>query len=255
MKPSISLGYAIATVDSKILENRTLIEQLKKTHDSVVIVNQFDSRPLDQSALGEKVLIINSKTRGLSRSRNIALDRLKTDFAIICDDDITLIEDGIIELKKSLQEQPSVALFYTRLLQTTGLPWRNNYESTSFDMIGSSFRNNRRIQRINSMEQVYNLNFLREYNLLFNINHGVGSGKIPLGEETLMAASILKSGGRIQYLPVFTRSHPPHSSGSSFNWSNAYSILRIHHKIFGWLCPLTFTGYLSKSLIRLISKN
>ena len=254
MRKKITFGYAVSTVESKLLDNIDFMDQLAKIDDPIVIVNQFRDQPLDASALGQNVQVINSKSRGLSQSRNIALKVIDVDFVMICDDDISLVPANIERIKKEIQKNPDCALYFTRLQKTTGELWRKNYEEGPFSINGLGFKSRRRIQRINSMEQVYNLRFLQANQLIFNVDFGAGSGKFQLGEETLMSWSILKAGGVLQSLPIVARIHPPLSSGSIFSVQNSKAVFAVQWKIFGLAGLMTFSGFLLKSLRRFLGE-
>lgn len=250
MDKDVTFGYAISTVESGLLENVDFLNQLVTIKDPVVIVNQFLTRPLSTPMLGKNVRIINSQSRGLSQSRNIGLDAISTDFVMICDDDILLVLDNIEHVKSEIKGHPETALFFTQLQKTNGELWRQNYEANSFSITGESFSALRRIQRINSMEQVYNRRFLKDNNLVFNTDFGAGSEHFQLGEETLMTWSILKTGGVLRYLPFVTRVHPPISSGSTFSLQSAQAVLAVQWKMFGLVSLLTFSGFVIRSILR-----
>jgi len=55
MSKGITFGYAVATVESKLLENVDFMNQLAKIDDPIVIVNQFRDQPLDASTLGQNL--------------------------------------------------------------------------------------------------------------------------------------------------------------------------------------------------------
>lgn len=250
MNKEITFGYAVSTVESRLLKNVDFIAQLAKIKDPVVIVNQFQRQPLETSLFGENVQVINSDSRGLSQSRNIGLSTIDADFVMICDDDISLVLENITRVKEEIQKNPETALFFTQLRKTSGELWRKNYEANSFSISKESFSALRRIQRINSMEQVYNRRFLSANNLHFNTDFGAGSARFKLGEETLMTWSVLKSGGVLRYLPFVTRVHPPLSSGSVFSVKSARAVLAVQWKIFGLIGLLTFSGFVLRSLLR-----
>ena len=119
--------------------------------------------------------------------------------------------------------------------------------------IWCSFSQLRRIQRIHSMEQVYNLDFMRDNDIQFDSEFGAGSTKHIMGEETLASAEILQRGGEIRYVPIITRTHPPISSGQKFSPAHVRSVLATQRKIFGFAFVIPFTGYLLKSIIRRIT--
>jgi len=246
---TITFGYAVATVDGKLLENEVFVNQLNLASDAVVIVNQSDSFPIDSSLFSDHVKVINSPTKGLSISRNIALKSLQNDFVILCDDDIELNAANIERVKKVISEKPQVALYFTQLEKSDGDPWRMEYKSRPYSIKGLSFQSKRKIQKINSMEQILSLSYLKENNLWFNETFGAGSGVYPLGEETLMSYEILRSGGELQYIPLVTRIHPPFSSGMNTDWKSRRSVWAIYRKIFWPWGTLMFLSVLFKRLL------
>jgi len=254
MDSDLSIGYAFATVEAMILKNQPLVQQIYDLEEPVVIVNQFHSSRIPQNYFKSNVTVINSTERGISRSRNLAFKHLNTSIAMICDDDIELIGDGIKALKRTIPTQPQVALWATQLATNRGKPWRDNYESAAFSMQGSSFNHLRRIQRINSMEQVYNLDFIKKNAIHFNSAFGAGSGKYIVGEETLVSAAILERGGEVRYVPIVTRAHPHISSGQKFTPAHIRSVLATQIRIFGVAFFIPFTGYLLKSIIRKVTQ-
>lgn len=249
----MSIGYAFATVEARILKNSPLVQQIQELTEPVVIVNQFHSSKIPPNFFKKNVTVINSTERGISRSRNLAFKHLNTSLAMICDDDIELRREGIEALKRAIVIRPQVALWVTQLATDQGKLWRHNYESATFSIQGNSFSQLRRIQRINSMEQVYNLDFMRENEIHFDSEFGAGSGKHIMGEETLVSATILQRGGEIRYVPVITRTHPPISSGQKFSPAHVRSVLATQRKIFGFAFAIPFAGYLLKSIIRRIT--
>ena len=112
MSKEITFGYAISTVESRLLNNLDFMKQLAQVDDPVVIVNQFRDQPLDASALGQNVQVINSKSRGLSESRNVALRAIDVDFVMICDDDISLVPANIERIKKIIHRIYNLFISY-----------------------------------------------------------------------------------------------------------------------------------------------
>ena len=194
--------------------------------------------------------MINSPTKGLSISRNIALKSLNNDFVIICDDDIELNSANIEGVKNVISEKPEIALYFTQLEKSDGNPWRLDYKIHPFSIKGLSFQSKRKIQKINSMEQILSLPYLKENNLWFNEAFGAGSDIYPLGEETLMSYEILRSGGELQYIPTVTRIHPPVSSGMIHSWANLAATYAVQKKVFWPFGVFVFSFYALKLVIR-----
>ncbi len=250
MSRPVTLGYAVSTVEGRLLQNSVFIDQLNSLEAPVVIVNQFKYRQIDQRSFKEHIRIINTQTKGLSISRNMALSSLESEFAMLCDDDIKLEMQNIPKLESALEAECDIAMFFTQLQKSTGELWRKDYEANPFYLKKLSVRTRRRIQRINSMEQVYNVSFLKVNNLQFNEYFGVGSQRYIQGEETLMSLSVLRASGTLKYLPLVTRVHPPFSSGHHLSIEHLKANLAVQIITFGPLGLLSFSSYVLRSLIR-----
>jgi glycosyltransferase involved in cell wall biosynthesis len=254
MSREVSFGYVIATVEAQLLKNVRLKAQLLEISDPVVIVNQYQERPIDPAEFGQNVLILNSKTQGLSRSRNLALQNIDVDFVMICDDDIILVPENIAATRVLIGQDAGAAQYFTQLEKTTGEPWRMNYEKEAFAIKSLNFNAKRRIQRINSMEQIYNLRFLQAKNLSFNQDFGVGSNGHQFGEETLMSWSILKAGGQLRYIPLVTRIHPPFSSGTKYSSRQMHTVFAVYRKVFGFFGIFVFMAFAIKVMARVVQR-
>lgn len=254
MKSGMTLGFAVATMEAGLLNNEKFVRQISNLQDPVVVVNQYREKAVDSAMFGSHVRVLNVRERGLSLSRNLAMDALAdmdVDFVVVCDDDVHLLPDGI-EAAQALirQDRGQAALYFTRLQKTTGEPWRPRYEEATFSLQGLGFESKRRLQTINSMEQIYSLAFLRSKGLRFDADFGAGSGRYQMGEETLMSWSILAAGGTLTYLPVACRVHPPLCSGSTYSADLMRAIFAVHRRIFGVFGLVTFFVFFTKTIFR-----
>lgn len=258
MKSRMTLGFAVATMEAGLLNNEKFVCQISNLKGPVVVVNQYREKAMDSAMFGSHVKVLNVRDRGLSLSRNLAMNALAemdADFVVVCDDDIHLIPEGIQEAHDLIwQDGGQAALYFTRLQKTTGEPWRARYEEETFSLRGLSFKSKRRLQTINSMEQIYSLRFLQMKGLSFNTDFGAGSGRYQMGEETLMSWSILAEGGTLTYLPVACRVHPPLCSGSTYSAALMRAIFAVHRKIFGLFGFVTFSVFFVKSVFRELAR-
>ena len=258
MKSRINLGFAVATMEAGLLRNEKFVHQISNLKCPAVVVNQYREKAVDSEMFGSHVRVLNVRERGLSLSRNLAMDALvamDVDFVVVCDDDIHLIPEGIEEVHDLIrQDGGQAALYFTRLQKTTGEPWRARYEEETFSLRGLSFESKRRLQTINSMEQIYSLAFLHNKGLQFNTDFGAGSGRYQMGEETLMSWSILAEGGTLTYLPVACRVHPPLCSGSTYSNALMRSIFAVHRKMFGVFGMITFSVFFVKTVLRALGR-
>ena len=152
----------------------------------------------------------------MSNSRNVGLKAIQADWVVLCDDDVTLLMDGLDALRQHLQRVPgNVGAVATQLMKGPDSPWRN-YDPTLQVIQGRAWSAKLAIQRINSMELVLNRAHMRD--------GGWGSTLVwpwrpthHRGEEVLVLSNMLNRGWAVQVLPVATRVHPDESSGSMGN--------------------------------------
>ena len=94
------------------MENRVLLSQLRELSFPVVVVNQHEAGGGLPDHLGmdaPHIQVVNTESRGLSKSRNLALRELNASWAVLCDDDVSLDLDGLNKLEAHLSECPTAA--------------------------------------------------------------------------------------------------------------------------------------------------
>ena len=241
------LGIALSTMDGRLAQNQGLVDQIAKLRAHVVVVNQLrtDQGRLSLDALGwseDHAEIVHMDTLGLSLSRNAAMEALRSQWALLADDDITLDIEAFSSLSERLRDAADwdrVGALATQLMKDPDTPWRNDVQDLSV-LEGRRLPNLRRIQRINSMELVLHAKNLRRRGVSFREEWGLGTQPAPGGEEVLLMNDALESGLHFKRLPVPVRIHPDESSGSSVNLTNAF--------VQGSTCMLIFPAWLFLAL-------
>ena len=248
------LGIALSTMDGRLAQNQGLVAQIAKLKAHVVVVNQLrtDEGQLSLDSLGwseDHARIVHMDTLGLSLSRNAAIDALRSQWALLADDDITLDIEAFSSLSQRLSDADDwdrVGALATRLMKDPDTPWRNDAQDLSV-LEGRRLPNLRRIQRINSMELVLNVAALRRWDIRFDTRFGLGAPPTNGGEEAMLMDSILRRGGRIVPVDLAPRLHPEESSGQAINPATAFTQGAVHRLVFGlsrW--PALFLVYVLK---------
>ena len=248
------LGIALSTMDGRLAQNQGLVAQIAKLKAHVVVVNQLrtDEGRLSLDSLGwseDHAQIVHMDTLGLSLSRNAAIDALRSQWALLADDDITLDIEAFSSLSQRLSDADDwdrVGALATRLMKDPDTPWRNDAQDLSV-LEGRRLPNLRRIQRINSMELVLNVAALRRWDIRFDTRFGLGAPPTNGGEEAMLMDSILRRGGRIVPVDLAPRLHPEESSGQAINPATAFTQGAVHRLVFGlsrW--PALFLVYVLK---------
>ena len=177
------------------LENENYIDTLNICSDAIVI-NQCDrevTKEVSHKCIDDtekSVVYIESLDRGLSKSRNLAIDNAKADICIFCDNDVeyeTGYEDMILS---SFEKYPDADLivFYIKRPEK---PVPNYDKARRMDYLS--------VLKIFSPEIAFRRSSLGD--IRFNELFGAGA-KYPMGEENLFLYDCLKRGLKIMYVPT-----------------------------------------------------
>lgn len=161
-----------------------IVESMNIQSDAI-IVNQCDHDSIEEKMYPfGKVLMINSRERGLSNSRNMALKYSTSEICLICDDDEVLknnyaqkIIDSFNEIdadvivynvkSKNIERKPQEELFS----KIKKIPYYKSYSSVHIAF--------KRISIINN-------------NIVFDTDFGTGSGLYSMAEDSLFFRDIHK---------------------------------------------------------------
>lgn len=195
---------------SCLYANPIAIIQSSNIRCDVLLINQCDEEktisfpnPLNKK---NTVRVINSKTRGLSVSRNLALMHSNADIVKLCDDDEYFeddIEENIINTHES--ENSDIIIF------NVNSP-RKNFFSNKPSSI-----NKLQALKFGSWQITFKLSSIKNQ---VSFNHNFGSGaKISSGEENLFLFDCLNKSLKIKYIPILVSS----VSQVKSNWFKGYN--------------------------------
>lgn len=177
MKNLLTIG--ISTVNknySDLLERlNNILAELPPTID-ILIVNQNDLYESIES-LSSRVSVIYSKSKGLSKSRNLLLQNCGSRWLWIQDDDLEIDVPNFKKLLLSLEGE----------LGNLILGQVGSLENRTKKYKDYSFHNQHKVLnalKISSIEIIVNCEFIRESGVRFNENLGLGS-PLPCCEENL----------------------------------------------------------------------
>ncbi len=236
----------ISTVNGNLIHNQKLLTQLGALETPVVVVNQVTEKSTASETLKRQLkqagaLLLEVRSLGLSRSRNLALSNVTTTWALLCDDDVWLNEPGCSEMTRLIAQENDTDSggVLVQLEKENHVPWRR-YDVLTKEIRGTSLRSKLDIQKVNSMELVLHAKNLRKRNISFREKWGLGTRPAPGGEEVLLMNDALESGLHFKRLPVPVRIHPDESSGSPVNLTNAF--------VQGSTCVLIFPTWMFSAL-------
>lgn len=154
-----------------------------------VIVNQCNKNNFEYIKYkNHRITIIYSDTRGLSKSRNIALQNAKADIVSIADDDMRYI-DG-----------------YSEIILNAHITYSDDIITFQVNDDKKYPKNEKRITRFkchaNSVELTMKLDSIKNINISFNELFGSGSEYFHHGEEKIFYNDCLLKNKHIKYIPL-----------------------------------------------------
>lgn len=178
------------------MDDINYIDSLKIT-GSAVVVNQCSDDEISEvtrrsvNGSDQAVMYVKTKQRGLSRSRNMAIENSDAEICILCDNDV-VYEDGYEEMiLNEFDKRPDadIIVFYIKRKEK---PQPNYQEERKMDYLS--------VLKIFSPEIAFRRESIRD--LRFDEDFGAGSGKYIMGEENIFLYDALKAKKKIYYVPL-----------------------------------------------------
>ena len=171
----------------------SLVKKLKIKSDCIIL-NQCDNDKRT-NLLNEKfnIQMINSTTRGLSKSRNLLIKSSSSEICLIGDDDLEYVDGYENIIKSKFEEFPSADII---VFQVEGIEEKfKDYpkKEKKLNFITS--------MKVSSVEIAFKLDSIRKNNIKFNEEFGSGA-RYSMGEENIFLFECIRKGLKIQYVPV-----------------------------------------------------
>mgnify|MGYP000852640283 CR=1 FL=1 len=179
---NLNLQVLISTMHQK---DYSLLKRMNIDSDAVVI-NQCDEDFFYNLNIdNHRIMWINSKERGLSRSRNMALINANADICLLADDDLEYVSDyrKIIINQFELNPDADIIAFQVEGIEERFKKYTNKPRKISF--LTS--------MKISSVEIAFRLDKIKKADLKFNVLFGAGS-KYYMGEENIFLSDCLRKG-------------------------------------------------------------
>lgn len=173
------------------LESEKYIDGLNITGD-VIVINQCDTESEDIiNRDTQKIKYICTKDRGLSKSRNMAINNATADICILCDNDV-VYHDNYKEIILSAFDKYKDADIIVFYIKRKEKPVPNFPEEKRMGYLS--------VLKIFSPEIAFRRESISD--IRFNEDFGAGSGKYIMGEENIFLYDALKKKKKIYYVPA-----------------------------------------------------
>ncbi len=194
---------------------------------AITVVNQTTPGKVIAEIPNSSVQVINSFEKGLSVSRNLALQNTDKKLCLLADDDIVYQTDFVDKVLTAFNQNPDAALITFRTLNEKGQPFKK-YPSIRKTRLSSLD-----ILSIMSVEMVLNTALLKEASLEFDTRFGLGTD-LPLGEEAILVKQLQARGKKVVMEPQAINSHPSYSSSETISNTKKYFTLgAVYTAVFG----------------------
>lgn len=208
----MKLAIGISTMNDGIQKLKSNLKGLDGLVDVIICHQITNGKEYNYDGFLDSgsITILTKLEKGLSRSRNSLLEGayyLNIDYLLISDDDVEYNVENLKEFKGMLSERIGEHGHYQiKSSDELGMD-RKQYRSHAFEL---SFLN---IFKVSSIEMCLNTRLLREKNICFDEDFGLGS-KYPVGEEAVLLSDIINNGQKIFFVPSSITIHPVESTGS-----------------------------------------
>lgn len=171
--------------------NNFLVKKMNIKTDAI-IVNQCDTEKIE-FFLDKRVQWINTKTRGLSISRNAALKKANDKLCLFADDDLVYVDnyEKIIEKQFLINPEVDIITFQVEGIEKKFKNYKNRIKKLNY--LG--------IMKVSSVEIAIRLDSIKKYNIEFNEKFGSGS-LFSMGEENIFLKKCLDKNLKILYVPI-----------------------------------------------------
>ena len=169
---------------------------------NILVINQC-SKDVHQAVQNRaNIVCINSKEKGLSKSRNLALKSSKAKIVVLCDDDTVIAEDAPQKILRAFEYCDSDIITF-KFAYLENYEDRKNYATEIYKHSIKS------LAGVCSVEIAFKRQSLIQNGLSFNESFGLGA-LYPTGEESILLYEARNRGLKIFYVPSLI-CYPPQS--------------------------------------------
>jgi hypothetical protein len=178
------IKHIISTLNSNSIHE--ILDRLNIGTDAVVI-NQCDKESMITINFKEnKIQCINTKDRGISKSRNLGIKNITSDIVIISDDNIKYTKNYLEIIEKVYKENPSYDIIAFNIRRSD-----DRLIKKTKGRIGYL-----KSMRISSPQLTFKINVIENKKIYFDEEFGTGTNNY-MGEENIFLYDCLKNNIRI----------------------------------------------------------
>lgn len=183
---------------------------------SILIINQTQKEKILNSDYSN-VRVINSFEKGLSKSRNLALENALGKILVIADDDVVYQEGFITKITDAYNKFPAAAVIQFSAVNSNGdlikkYPSNSKVNLNSFDILN-----------VSSIEMTLNKTIIDASKIRFDENFGLGA-VFEMGEEAVFLSDLKAKNKQLVFDPQVIVKHKDSTSSEKKNITDKYYI-------------------------------
>lgn len=211
----IKLTILIATMNESIEQLYSKIIMLPP-HIDIVICHQITNLSIDSTehkehleSIRSNIKVLQRYEKGLSKSRNCALEYVKEGICLITDDDVAFMDDIYEKISHAYLENHNADIITFQIMTPEKIPFKQ-YSSKGYS------HTKKTLMRVASIEISFRVEKIHQKSLRFDEDFGLGS-LYPTGEETIFLCDALDKHLNILYRPIPIVVHPKEHSNASYS--------------------------------------
>jgi GR25 family glycosyltransferase involved in LPS biosynthesis len=186
------------------------------TNLNIIIINQTTENNLLHTD-NELIKVYNVFEKGLSKSRNLALENATKKLLVIADDDVIFcknFQENILEAFNTFTNHDGFRFQFLNHQGNLAKKYPTAFQSklSTFETLNTS-----------SVELVFKSESLKNAKISFDENFGLGTN-FPIGEEAIFVSDLIKKGLKIGFVPQVIVSHSTISTGHKTKNATLYYI-------------------------------
>lgn len=217
MVSKINFQILIATMNRENFDFLYAMFPYHKIEDlDVIIVNQTTKDKQLTSTIAS-VKVFNSLEKGLSKSRNLALENSSADWCLIADDDLVYLEGFEQKINKGIEKFSSSGVITFQVQKDEFILMRKYPEKSKKKLSIQEILN------VSSVEMLINKKMLAS-TIKFNDNFGLGSNVFECGEEQVFLKEVKMLNYNISFFNTTIVHHPLLHTGTKLKNSKRYFV-------------------------------
>lgn len=184
------LQVLVSTMNQK---DYSLLERMNIKSDAIVINQCNDKNEVKIDFNDNHIKWINSDDKGLSKSRNLAMENSTAEICILADDDLEYFNEYPEIILNEFDNNPEADIIAFQVIGVEGKFKEYSTQKKKVNILNSL--------KISSVEVAFRLDKIKENRVKFDEEFGAGS-KYFSGEENIFLADCLRSKLKIIYVPV-----------------------------------------------------